>query len=1599
MPGTLLTDDAEQMYADRLAQHAQSVWDTIQQAPQQVADAAQPALQAVSGATQGWQPIVPSIPMPQAPQVPTPQMPQIDPQAVADAQQALLQHAQGVWSQVQQAPQQVQQAAPDPSAVADATDRLQQHATNTWQTIGQGLSGATPAPVQQATNPTAPDQTTTPEASPAQSSSTDQTGTNAPAPDRSMSFQDYAKAAAQRAGIDPNVFTAQIQQESGFNPSARSPAGAIGIAQFTPATAAGVNLDPTDPYASLDAAAAEDAKRLQQYQGDWGKTLASYNAGAGAVAQYGGIPPYKETQSYVSTIMGNAQKAADAAGTTISGAVQAGQQAVSNAASSATQNVQQAASNVLPAISQFGDKQLTAAEAYAACGPAAAVRFAQLYGRNPTLREATDLASSVGWTADTGMAGLQSESKLFDSMQIPHRVVSADWNALAKDAQSGNPVTISTPGHYFTADNYNPSTGAFHVGSSGTDLRQGSEWMTPQQMESVMGPLQGGLVADNPNTPGTSPISAPATAAGNAASAVGTAASTAVTAAQQGWNAITPGLQSLDSAVQDAASTAGQAVGGAASAVGTTAQNVAQGAQQAVNAAGQTITDLGTNAGQAAGGAIDTARTGVQQAADTAGRGLPDITGTLTPDAVPGGASSPLGKIAQGQQVSAPEQLEAAGQTALGYEQSRSQAAADIDPLRQLPGGNIIGPTVEQLTDPATWVGVGGVKSAIGVAASVAASVAAQQVAQNVIPDDDPNKGVKVALVSLLGAFTGGPVGERTIAPLVDRADTLVQSLGVDGVSNLVKQATDAAGDKVAPAVKQFANEELGTVGAPADVADAVSGTQAGQVAAPFAARLGGAAAGGAVGYQTTPDDASPQERALRTGAGAVAGYAGVAAASKVASALSDILKPDLPAAQLEQAIKTVNETQATAPEIIDQVQKMPGTAELAPVRQQVPQSSTDLLQAMLDAARAKGADPDKLAALEQQISAMDPAAATRRGLGDFLSSESGTLTLPPGTVRAVGRAAQAARIGALAGGVQTLGHIALNTPVQIGLKMASDLGANLRYPEANAAEAYGAMQGLRHWGMNAASTLAKPGPLASSMGGGAGAQALETGLTGLVKAHPLLQDIPRQMATQMELYRTAAQAATDAGLPRLGAAWRAEVARLVASPTADMTSAAKSAGDTAALAGPMGTTGQAFSELIKKSPAARFAVPIFDIGYRVASQGVEMTPLGTAGILADVGRAAIGEGPYAGAKGFAGRGASDAVTPLAQRVRNNVIGLALMYEGYQQAAQGNLTGEGPSDPGKQAALRQTGWQSDSVKIGGRYFNAHLLGPLGWPLIAGANTFESMNGPGGQGLTPIKTPEGERAPGALDMLGDYVARQGRYFNNETFLNQLGSVLNLVGSGIQQGQVPANEAANVLQSLIPQGALLANLASSQDPYQRNPKAGATPIEDIQNQIASRLPDNPWTPSRSQLQPRLTATGTPMPNPQQGLGVVLPRSSVGNPDPILDEMQHTGVVPTNVPTTVPYGPTGEVQMTPGEQYTWQQYRGSALQQLAGDLINSPGYKNADLTTQRNLLARVNSAASAEASRFIERDIVTSPGGALTRRMSTGKQAPVQSYEPAG
>lgn len=136
-------------------------------------------------------------------------------------------------------------------------------------------------------------------------------------------YRSIAVQAANSVGIDPNIFVAQIQQESGFNPNAKSPAGAEGIAQFMPGTAAGLGVNPWDPTSSLYAAARLDKRNLSAYGGDWPKALAAYNAGGGAVngwiSKWGSnwlSHAFAETQNYVKSIMANAGKTNFSSGNT-----------------------------------------------------------------------------------------------------------------------------------------------------------------------------------------------------------------------------------------------------------------------------------------------------------------------------------------------------------------------------------------------------------------------------------------------------------------------------------------------------------------------------------------------------------------------------------------------------------------------------------------------------------------------------------------------------------------------------------------------------------------------------------------------------------------------------------------------------------------------------------------------------------------------------------------------------------------------------------------------------------------------------------------------------------------------------------------------------------------------------------------------------------------------------------------------------------------------------------------------------------------------------------------------------------------------------------
>jgi len=485
MPGTLLLDDYRQSVEDQLKEHAQGLGQ---------------AFQVIGNAV---------------PQGPDPQ--QVLQELQSHAQQAAEQTQTGITQFAQQRQQQV----------ADVGQQLQDYAQSLGASQPQpqplGTSGVTqfaqpqPQPQQPPPSPAQPDvlggasPTQTPQqvsTSPAATSGLGPIDNSSPSA-FARSFAPYAQYAAQKLGVDPTWVAAMAGSESNY--------GKAGGNELF-----GVKALPGQPGTTM-----------QTHEGEYGgttqnATFASYDTPKDAVDAWVNLIQnhYKSAvgaQDLPTFIHGLKQGGYFTAaepeylgivkgiGDRIGGDVQAGLQGAGQAIGGAASAVGTRAQQAYQDISQFGDSQLSNAESYAACGPAAAVRFAERFGRNPTLREAVDLAKQVGWTEAGGMAGIGSEQSLLQKLGVPTSIVQgAQWDRFGKEAQTGNPVTISTPGHYFYADGYDPSSGAFHVGRSGTDLKGGSEWMTPAQMEGLMGGAQGALFADNPTVPSASPESSPA---------------------------------------------------------------------------------------------------------------------------------------------------------------------------------------------------------------------------------------------------------------------------------------------------------------------------------------------------------------------------------------------------------------------------------------------------------------------------------------------------------------------------------------------------------------------------------------------------------------------------------------------------------------------------------------------------------------------------------------------------------------------------------------------------------------------------------------------------------------------------------------------------------------------------------------------------------------------------------------------------------------------------------------------------------------------------------------------------------------------------------
>jgi len=116
--------------------------------------------------------------------------------------------------------------------------------------------------------------------------------------------QALVRDAAKRAGVDPALLLAVASAESGFDPGAVSPAGAVGVMQLMPSTAKALGIaNPYDPASNVRGGALYLHALLARFGGDVRLAVAAYNAGPAAVERYGGVPPYTQTRAYVERVL------------------------------------------------------------------------------------------------------------------------------------------------------------------------------------------------------------------------------------------------------------------------------------------------------------------------------------------------------------------------------------------------------------------------------------------------------------------------------------------------------------------------------------------------------------------------------------------------------------------------------------------------------------------------------------------------------------------------------------------------------------------------------------------------------------------------------------------------------------------------------------------------------------------------------------------------------------------------------------------------------------------------------------------------------------------------------------------------------------------------------------------------------------------------------------------------------------------------------------------------------------------------------------------------------------------------------------------------
>ena len=1378
-----------------------------------------------------------------------------------------------------------------------------------------------------------------------------------PTPNQPGDLIDQTRRAAIAAGINPDLFARQIQAESNFNPNAQSQAGARGIAQFTTDTAHGLGIDPMHPNEALPAAANLMRSYLDRFGGDWASALSAYNAGPGRVPQGGGVPDIAETRGYVTKVLGNTSSLQDPTyaihdvlqpvGQAVQGAIGAVGSALGGAAQAVQQLPQQAQNLVNQGWQIVSGAGGAADQALQNTYQQAQQGIQNLtQGLTQTEQQAQQTISDTAQQAQQGIQDLlqglgqtaqQASSQAQQTVQdLAQNVPTIDLRTPAERAQelAGQlPQAVGNLIGGYTAPTAAPTEPAFPGGQSALGY-------AVDQLAQNLPDL--GDVLQTP--PADTPLGRVVRG-----ESIGNLNPLDQLQALMQWN------QQYSQASEQATQRINPArdvplLGGIINQATNPENYLALAA--GAGPAGFAREALGGVRGTLAAGGIEGAILNAVNAAQQPSATAQDI-------AVAGALGLPLGAATAGLgEYALPATARVLGE-ALQSPAVREFLTSESGALR-VGGAAEEGDALRRLPEEAQTAYATTGQSLEQAAAQAAADVARLQRLRETLPTettpqfDQAGNPVNQAAQDWIRteearAVAGRPVTEQlATAPLPEGARPITLTPEEQVARLNLEQFPENVRQQIADAAQgiDFANQQRRGV-----IPDAVANN--------LARELANSTSLTDVINQVKPGDAfnTEQLRAIRNAVGAQgAKVADLAAAISGGDNSTESLAQFLSEGDRLQALVQIAEGgRAEAGRAMRAFMEQPSLINLAPD------------QAAAEIARRTGGNPEQLISGIANYQALLNSGADPIQLASFWNG----FKAPPVTGFDWFKAL---RYNSMISGAPTIERIGISGALENLYAAAREGGLALAQgrPDEASAIAKGGWLGFLKGGQNAAQTLVHgineeqalaggfprgiaervSGPMATGPFRGPVARAAALALEAPGRIHSAIQDITQGTAYGMRMYQRAAQQADAEGLS--GQAAAARIAQLVREAPLNprgqaMMRDATAFSQRAAMRGELGKFGSSLLNLAQRGgPLGHLVLPFARVAYNVGARGIDRSPLGLIGTLADVARTG---GRYAGTtrqEQVNRLTQLQGVRPFRERLVDNLVGSLLTGGALWQANQGNVTGSGPADVNRRNELEAQGWQPYSLRVGGNYVPYRLLGPWAVPLALGASAAEAH--------TYAKT--GQQLDDPWSMAGDAARRAGEFAANETYLRDIGNIMRGVSQPDRYGNSFISDLAG---SLVPYGALGANINQALSPVQRQVRTAGTPLgQSIAQTIESRIPG-----LAGQVPVRTDVLGRAVPR-APGAGWAPEAVSPARADPVLRELATHGLtVPVQDKYATSHSGTAEVQLTPNEQRTVQARSGYLIQQNVRSVMSEPAYANASRQEQEQMLSRAVSVGHQQAN----------------------------------